>query len=321
MESTLDQDTRAIGSMVSIGTHRLFLSVTGIRATPEDPIVIFIVGCGDVASSYRAVERLVSAFARVLLYDRSGLGHSEDGPHRPTAIMAATELHQLLESASIAPPLLLVGHSYGGIVAREYLHLYPDEVAGMVLSDASTERQSDYFKIPDININAVMGSLNFAQVTGLREDAKLSRGEWRARAADIARGRTTWEAEAAAYVEVCKALGEKEQYQKRAMSEKPLSVIRCNSARDYQRVYEKGVEAGNGTEEQREAFHQLLNLWDETDREMKEEQLQLSSRSRLMYVPECGHHVHLVRPDVVAEEIQWVRDQTLDQRRELMEKL
>ncbi|OXV07238.1 hypothetical protein Egran_04998 [Elaphomyces granulatus] len=308
--------------MVSIGTHRLFISVSGVHATPGDPMVIFLAGSGDVASSYRAVERLVSAFARVLLYDRSGLGRSEDGPHRPTPITAATELHQLLERARIVPPLLLVGHSYGGIIAREYLHLYPDEVAGMVLSEASTERQSDYFKIPDVNINAVLGNLNFAQVTGLREDAKLSRGEWRVRAADIARGRATWEAEAAAYVEICKALGEKEQYQKRAMGEKPLSVIRCNSARDYQRIYEKGVEARNGTEEQREAFRQLLNRWDEVDREMKEEQLQLSSRSRLIHVPECGHHVHVVRPDVVAEEIRWVRDRTVERRdSESMEKL
>jgi len=81
------------------------------------------------------------------------------------------------------------------------------------------------------------------------------------------------------------------------------------------------VEAGNGTEEQREAFRQLLDRWDGIDREIKEEQLQLSSRSRLIHIPECGHHVHLVRPDVVAEEIQWVRDRTLDQRKESMEKL
>ena len=32
---------------------------------------------------------------------------------------------------------MLVGHSYGGQYARVYAAMYPDEVAGMVLVDAS----------------------------------------------------------------------------------------------------------------------------------------------------------------------------------------
>jgi pimeloyl-ACP methyl ester carboxylesterase len=226
--------------------------------------------------------------------------------------MAATELHQLLQAAQISQPLLLVAHSYGGIVAREYLHLHPERVAGMVLSDSSTERQSEFFQVPDPNINAVMGALNFAQVTGLKTDSKLSREEWRTRAIDISRGYEAAQAEAAAFVEVCETLKSKEQYRMQALGDNPLSVIRCNSARDYERIYEKGVEVGNGTEEQRVAFRRLLDGWENFDREIKEELLQLSSETRLLYIPDCGHNVHLVRPDVVAEEIRWVRDKILE---------
>ncbi|KAK2867894.1 hypothetical protein FQN49_003367 [Arthroderma sp. PD_2] len=295
-------------SLVSIGTHCLFISVSGPPRAVKDPIVIIIAGAGDVSSSYVAVERLVASFCSIAIFDRSGLGHSEDGPQRHTATAAATELHALLKGAQIDPPLILVGHSYGGIVAREYFHLYPDTVAGMVLSDAATERMSEYFRVPDPNIDAVMGSLKYSQVTGLREDSNLSRDEWRTRAADISRGTVAAKAEAAAFIEVCETLGQKEQFKKCAMGARPLSVIRCNSARDYERIYEKGVEAGNGTEEQQRAFRQLLDRWDDIDRSLKEDQLQLSSISRLVHVPDCGHHVHLVRPNVVAEEIQWVLD-------------
>ncbi|KAE8376531.1 Alpha/Beta hydrolase protein [Aspergillus bertholletiae] len=298
--------------MISIGTHSLFLSLSGVVRKPGEPLVIFLAGAGDVASSYVAVERLVGTFAPIVLYDRSGLGRSQDGPATPTATTAATELHQLLHSAGLAAPLLLVAHSYGGIVAREYLHLYPEEVAGMVLADASAERQAELLDDPDLNINAVLGDLKFSQVTGLRDGARLSRDEWRARAVDIARGTPTSQAESAAAMEVCKTLGSKEQYKNQALGDKPLSVIRCHGSQDYQRIYEKGTEVGNGTEAQRAAFRRLLDRWDLHDQRAQTEQLQLSSNHRLTYLPDCGHHVHLIRPDVVALEIRWVRDQILD---------
>ena len=297
--------------MISIGTHSLWVSISGAPGEHPAPVVVILTGAGDVASSYTAVERMVAPFARIVLYDRSGLGRSEMGPDRATAVTAAVELHRLLHEAHISQPLLLVGHSYGAIVAREYLHIHPEKVAGMVLSEGSTERQSEYFQIPDPNISAVLGNLRFAQVTGLRADSKLSRDEWRARAKDIAQGADAAQAEAAALVEVCETLGAKEQYQTRALGDKPLSVIRCNSAGEYERIYAAGVAAGNGTEEQREAFRRLLDRWEGIDREIKEEQLRLSSNTHLVQVPDCGHNVHLVRPDVVRDAIKWVMDKIL----------
>lgn len=295
--------------MVSIGTHKLSISITGSRSSPQDPVVIIIPGASDVASSYPVLERLLQPFTQTLLYDRSGLGQSESGPHRPTAIQSAKELHALLAAVDISPPLLLVAHSYGGIIAREYLHLYPQDVSGMVLCDTATERNHEFLRVPDPNIDAVLGDLRYAQVTGLREESKLSRDEWRNRAIDIGRGAEISRSETGGYVEACQALGSKEQIRNRAMGDKPLSVICANSARDYRRIYEAGVEAGNGTEEQREAFWKLLENWDEISKELQEEQLGLSSNSRLICLEDCGHHVHLVRPDVLAHEIQWVKGQ------------
>ncbi|PGH12814.1 hypothetical protein AJ79_04038 [Helicocarpus griseus UAMH5409] len=301
-----DWNKDSLSSLVSIGTHKLFLSISGPPRQAEDPVVIVFAGAGETTRSFVELERLVSPFARLLLYDRSGLGRSEDGPNRSTAVMAASELSTALEAAGISPPYILVAHSYGAIVAREFLHIRQKDVVGMVLAEASTERQSQFFKIPDPNIVAVIGDANVAQVTGLRADSKLSRDEWRARAAERPRGMAASQAEADSFVEVCETLGEKKQFDRQAMGDRPVSVIRCNSARDYERLYVKGVEVGNGTEEERRAFRGLLDKWDEIDRELKEEQLRLSSKCRFVHVADCGHNVQLVRPDVIAEEIRWV---------------
>ena len=302
MDDTTDE------GLLSIGSHRLFLEVRGIVRTPGEPLVIFLVGAGDVAASYRAVERLISPVTSLVFYDRSGLGRSDDGPRPPSAATAAEELHQLLTAADLHPPLLLVGHSYGGIIAREYLDAYPDSVAGMVLADASTERQPELFRDPNLDIPAVLGNLRFAQVTGLRDAARLSRDEWRTRAAHIARGSTTERAEGLALAEVCQSLARKNQYQSQPLGERPLSVISCRGVDDYRRIYEAGIRAGNGTEAQRVAFRDLLERWEAMNDEMQRDQLQLSAVHRYVMLPDCGHHIHLIRPDVLAQEIQWVKE-------------
>ncbi|OCL07604.1 alpha/beta hydrolase [Glonium stellatum] len=314
-QSLNDWDVTTKSTLVSIGTHSLFFSISGPPRRPHEPIVVVFTGSGDCGASWVAVERLVSPFARILIYDRSGLGRSEDGPNRAVATVAAEELHLALESAGIRPPFVLCAHSYGGVVAREFLHRWPDAVVGMVLAEAATEHQSRYFRVRDPNMDAVAGDLNFARVTGLRDDAKLSREEWRTRAAQFARGAPTAEKERKGFFEVCDTLREKKQFERQAFGTKPLSVIRCNNKKDQERIYQKGVEAGNGTEEQRRAFRELLDSWEEMDAVLKEEQLLLSQNSRLVHLPDCGHNVQLIRPDVVADEVRWVLERSIEGRK------
>jgi pimeloyl-ACP methyl ester carboxylesterase len=79
---------------------------------------------------------------RVCTYDRAGDGLSDARPAsvRPlTGATQARELHTLLKVIGAGPPYVLVGHSYGGMITREFAALYPGQVAGMVLVDASSE--------------------------------------------------------------------------------------------------------------------------------------------------------------------------------------
>ena len=80
--------------------------------------------------------------ARVCTYDRAGDGLSDARPAsvRPlTGATQARELHALLAVIHAGPPYVLAGHSYGGMITREFAALYRGQVAGMVLLDASSE--------------------------------------------------------------------------------------------------------------------------------------------------------------------------------------
>ena len=247
-------ETTTKADHVSIGTHSLFVSVTGPPRHPTEPIIIIFPGSNAACDSWQPVATEIKAFARVLLYDRSGLGNSEIGPNRDTGTIAAAELTSLLRAVDVSGPYMLVAHSYGGCVAREFLQLHQKDVVGMVLSETGTETKCQYAE---------------------------------------------------------------EQYRTHILGDSPLSVIRGESAFCGQRKGHEGAEdlgnvndtgksrngPGQSTEHSR-----MMEAMGKLDEELKREQLQLSKKSRFRNVPSCGHNVHLVRPDVVVEEVRWVLD-------------
>ncbi len=96
------------------------------------PAVIVEAGGGDkptVSLTWSAVIQNVYPLTRICIYDRvDGVRTSQD---------IAEDLHVLLSQIPVPGPYILVAHSIGGYHARAFAHLYPEEVAGMVLVDTT----------------------------------------------------------------------------------------------------------------------------------------------------------------------------------------
>lgn len=101
--------------------------------------VILEAGAGDFSVDWSVVQPLVAPFARVCSYDRAGAGWSDLGPRPRTMRQQVWELHSLLEMAGEKPPYVLVGHSYGGWLARLFAEKYPADVSGLVLVESGAE--------------------------------------------------------------------------------------------------------------------------------------------------------------------------------------
>jgi pimeloyl-ACP methyl ester carboxylesterase len=129
------------GRLVDIGGYRLHLYCAG----EGSPTVILEAGGGNPWLSWYKVQPRAAAFTRVCSYDRAGLGWSDPSPRPRTAKVIAGELHTVLHNAGINGPLVLVGHSLGGMDARMFANQYPNEVVGMVLVDSSHPDQDDRF--------------------------------------------------------------------------------------------------------------------------------------------------------------------------------
>jgi pimeloyl-ACP methyl ester carboxylesterase len=128
----------APGRLIDIGGWRLHLNCAGMPS-PGQPTVILEAGAGDFSAEWSLVQPGVAKFARVCSYDRANSGWSDWGPHPRTMHQMVYELHALLEKAAVAPPVLLVGHSYGGWLVRLYRLQFPADVAGMVLVESGAD--------------------------------------------------------------------------------------------------------------------------------------------------------------------------------------
>lgn len=136
MESRDREGFSPPGQLVDVDGHQMHIYCTG-EDSPGKPVVILESGAGENLYNFLDLQSRISQFTRVCSYDRSGLGWSETNPTAKTAGQKADELDQLLNSAGVDGPYLLVGHSFGGLVARIYSVRHSQDVVGLVLVDST----------------------------------------------------------------------------------------------------------------------------------------------------------------------------------------
>jgi pimeloyl-ACP methyl ester carboxylesterase len=126
------------GQLYDVGGYRLHLTCTGSGG----PTVVLTSGLGEFSATWARIAPAVAGTTRVCAYDRAGQGWSEDAPEAQDGLAAAADLHILLDRAGENGPYVLVGHSIGGDHAMTYAARYPEQVAGMVLLDATDPYRS-----------------------------------------------------------------------------------------------------------------------------------------------------------------------------------
>lgn len=107
------------------------------------PTVVIEAAASASWLAWQGVQPQLSHLTRVCTYDRAGHGWSEPRPGARDAETIVPELHALLDHAGVQRPLVLTGHSAGGLYVREYAREFPAEVAGVVLIDSSSPQQID----------------------------------------------------------------------------------------------------------------------------------------------------------------------------------
>jgi pimeloyl-ACP methyl ester carboxylesterase len=121
---------------VSVNGHAMRAQSYGLATrTPGVPVVVFEAGATNPLEVWQLIAPEVARFAPVITYDRAGLGQSAWDDNVPTPEHVASRLSTLLEDLGAEPPYILVGYSWGGVLARYFAGLNPDAIAGIVYVD------------------------------------------------------------------------------------------------------------------------------------------------------------------------------------------
>lgn len=303
-------------TLVDIGTHSLALYTHGPEPTSaKDPVVLFVSGVATSSLNWAGVVRLLPPSVRSYTYDRSGYRNSDMSPLAPTGENIALELSLLIKHAPIPNPLIIVGHSWAGVLIHEFLHLTGgtcSHITGLVLVDANHERALQVLNPNNPDLAAVAAGLEPYAAKGIAAEHKLTPQEWDALMRDeagpkyAAVARAEDEQYAPSFETLrAKRLGERQPL----VGDKPVYVIGSFRSRDWGGLYKAGVERGNGTEEQRRRVRELIATADEKSAGLMREHLKLSTRSKLVFAYESGHFIQLTQPDVVVDGVKWVLDE------------
>jgi pimeloyl-ACP methyl ester carboxylesterase len=158
-----------VTTMIEVGRHRIEAIVYGTGT----PTVVIEPSFGGSAAEWQAIAERLAAETTVIAYNRAGYGASSRARDRRSAEQIAADLDGVLTGLGIAGPLILIGHSMGGVYLRAFAARHLGRVAGMVLVDSSHEGQWAVLPAHYTLKNRLLGSLFLPQLLF------FSRKKWR----------------------------------------------------------------------------------------------------------------------------------------------
>lgn len=136
------------GTVIDLGIHKL---MTYIVSKKSKYLVVFESGHGNDHTSWYSTGKSseilsISNFldSDVLLYDRAGYGKSESDTEPRNINKLRSELEKVIDKFANDRKVILVGHSLGGLIIRDFAIKNPKKVAGLVFVDASHEKYNHF---------------------------------------------------------------------------------------------------------------------------------------------------------------------------------
>ncbi|MFF3410495.1 alpha/beta fold hydrolase [Streptomyces sp. NPDC002742] len=138
----MDVIAQAMSAMIPGGVKRGELDRGGrvlrwVEAGADGPTVVLEAASGTPALTWTPVLSALAEHTRVIAYDRAGLGASD--PAMPVTIDTGVDDLSALLSHTGNGACVLVGHSWGGMLAQLVAWAHPKLIAGLVLVDPAHE--------------------------------------------------------------------------------------------------------------------------------------------------------------------------------------
>jgi len=134
--STLEMNSMSTEGRVNVPGAVLQYRRAG---TGRGPLLVFENGWGASHHVWAWVERKLAPHAQLLFYDRAGIGGSV-GTAPQTVARLTRQFDALVKALGFTEPVIVVGHSYGGLVGALHVAQRPQSIRALVQLDASPWR-------------------------------------------------------------------------------------------------------------------------------------------------------------------------------------
>lgn len=126
---------------IKVGGTSVNVSCSGSAADGR-PVIVLLAGGGDDLKKLAGIQKTLGKKDRACSYDRLGAGESDqpDGPQ--TLGSSGKVLTSVIDQVAGDAPVVLAGHSLGGLIAARYAPGHQDRVKGLVLMDATSPTQN-----------------------------------------------------------------------------------------------------------------------------------------------------------------------------------
>ncbi len=111
--------------------------------------VVFEAGFGQGPGAWKQVIASLGADYRSITYARAGLGKSSSDGVAKRIDDHLSDLSAVIDNVAPGQQVILVGHSYGGLLVREFARRHPQRVRAIVLTDPTTMGQRLAYKKVD----------------------------------------------------------------------------------------------------------------------------------------------------------------------------
>jgi hypothetical protein len=138
-------------------------------------LVVFESGLGDDHSVWikKNIISKISALSDVLLYDRAGIGKSGAGPKPRNISRLSSELDSVINKFSNGRKVILVGHSLGGLIIRDYAIKNPEKTAAILFVDPVHESYNHFSQANEDTIGNSMKRFFGPNYDGVSEAGEL----------------------------------------------------------------------------------------------------------------------------------------------------
>lgn len=291
-----------ITQFLKVNNNKIEAHKIGNKGRP----VIILTGMGCSFYEWYDVAELLAKSNRVIMFHRPGLGLSQISSEVRNSQNVVNELNDIMLQLELTEPVILVGHSYGGLCVQHFAREHPEKVAGIILVDSTSVdlKELDDLDLPVLDENETdeiwmekCRSYSSMEQKELREKLNLSLTEKQKqlplniqqRLIDFRVSPSLYKA---MYSEISNWKQDAENIKNLGrFPDVPLIVI----GRDKEYNIKLGIMEGLPAWE--------LRLLEGKWQELIVKQANLSKNSELVFATESSHSIYTDRPDVIIDAV------------------